>query len=252
VAPINSLIVLRSSGSPNETNARSTLEAGLTTTEVEDLERYLDVTRGELLFAKGVILVEGEAETYLVPAFSKVLGYELDELGISVCSVAGTNFLPFVKLLDKKSLAIPFSIITDEDPMEGKSPLAHNRVRSLVTNIDPEYDYSNDTRTMLNEATADGIFVTPHTLEVAIFKCGRKTILTKTIEELSRNKMARQRAESWRGNPGSLDADKLLADIEAIGKGRFAQRLASRIAKAKGDACPDSVKEAIAHVAEQV
>lgn len=35
-----------------------------------DLERYLDVTRAEMLFAKGVILVEGAAEEFLVPAFA--------------------------------------------------------------------------------------------------------------------------------------------------------------------------------------
>lgn len=251
VAPLNSLIVLRSSGVPNETDARSAMRAGLTTTEVEDLERYLDVTRGELLFAKGVILVEGEAETYLVPAFAKALGYDLDELGISVCSVAGTNFLPFVKLLGKNSLWIPSSIITDEDPILGKPPLAYNRVLSLVSVIDPEYEYSDDTATLFDEARADGVFVTDHTLEVAIFKCGRKVSVTTTIEQLSRNKKARQRAASWRDNPGSVDIKRMLADIEAIGKGRFAQRLASRIAKGKATSCPESVKEAIAYVAER-
>ena len=29
---------------------------------VDDIERYLDVSRGEVLFAKGVLLVEGDAE----------------------------------------------------------------------------------------------------------------------------------------------------------------------------------------------
>lgn len=252
VAPLSSLVVLRSSGSPNQTDALSTLGAGLTNKEVEDLERYLDVTRGELLFAKGVILVEGEAETYLVPAFAKVLGYDLDELGISVCSVAGTNFLPFVKLLGTESLSIPFAVITDEDPVAGKQPLAHKRVLSLVSNIDLEYKYSHDTTTLFNEATSEGVFVTGHTLEVAIFKCGRKVSVTESIEELSHNMKARQRAASWKDDPGSLDAYKLLGDIEAIGKGRFAQRLASRISNEKGNACPDSVKEAIAYVAQRV
>ena len=53
VTPLNSLVVLRSHGPQSETTARSTVESGLTATEVEDLERYLDVTRGELLFSKG-------------------------------------------------------------------------------------------------------------------------------------------------------------------------------------------------------
>lgn len=252
VAPLNSLVVLRSSGSPSKTDARSTVGAGLTTTEVEDLERYLDVTRGELLFAKGVILVEGEAETYLVPAFAKVLGYDLDELGISVCSVAGTNFLPFVKLLGKKSLSIPFSIITDEDPLQNKTCLSHNRVNRLLNVIVEEYEYPGTTNKMFEAAKASGLFVTPHTLEVALFRCGRHISMTSTLEELTRNAKLRERATAWRKDPESLDARKILSDIETIGKGRFAQRLAGRIAKGTSKRCPKSVKEAIAYVAERV
>jgi putative ATP-dependent endonuclease of the OLD family len=252
VAPINSLVVLRSSGSPTETDARSTLGAGLTATDVEDLERYLDVTRGELLFAKGVILVEGEAETYVVPAFAKVLGYDLDELGISVCSVAGTNFLPFVKLLGEKSLRIPFSLITDEDPVKDKTCLAHNRINRLLGVLVKKYEYAGTTKKMFEAAKASGLFVTPHTLEVAVFKCGRHMSMTKTLESLTLNSKIRERAVAWQKSPDSLNATRLLSDIETIGKGRFAQRLAARIAKGTSKLCPDSVKEAIAYVAERV
>ena len=252
VTPLNSLVVLRSDGTPARTVARSTLNAGLTSTDVDDLERYLDVTRGELLFSKGVILVEGEAETYLIPAFAKVLGYDLDELGVTVCSVAGTNFLPFVKLLAKDGLRIPFSALTDEDPRATKTCLAHNRVKKLLSTMVQKYKYPGTTKAMFDAAIPHGRFVTPHTLEVAVFNSGRHKSVTKTIEDLTRNPKARERAESWRNDPASLNTTKLLSDIEAIGKGRFAQRLASRIATVKGNACPDSVKGAIAYVADRV
>lgn len=252
VTPLNSLVVLRSDGTPARTVARSTFNAGFTSTDVDDLERYLDVTRGELLFAKGVILVEGEAETYLLPAFAKVLGYDLDELGITVCSVAGTNFLPFVKLLGKDGLGIPFSTLTDEDPRAKKTCLAHNRVKKLLSTMVQKYKYPVTTKAMFDAAIPHGIFVTPHTLEVAVFNSGRHISLTKTIEELTRNTKARERAGAWRNDPPSLNTTRLLADIEAIGKGRFAQRLASRLAKSQSKACPDSVKGAIAYVADRV
>lgn len=252
VSPLQSLVVLHASGSPSETTAHSTLAASLSATDTDDLERYLDVTKGEILFSKGVILVEGEAETYLVPAFAKVLGYDLDELGISVCSVAGTNFLPFVKLLGKTSLNIPFAVVTDEDPVTGKPCLAHKRVLTLVSAIDPDYSYSADTPTLFQEATSDGVFVTEHTLEVAIFKCGRHKSVAITLESLAPGRRARQRATGWKNDSGTLDAARLLSDVDAIGKGRFAQRLARRIANVKGTACPQSVKEAIAYVAERV
>ena len=37
------------------------------------LERFLDVTKANLFFAKGVIMVEGWAEEILIPALAKKL-----------------------------------------------------------------------------------------------------------------------------------------------------------------------------------
>lgn len=53
------------------TTARTAISADLTSDEIEDLERYLDVTRAEALFSRFVILVEGIAELYLLPALAQ-------------------------------------------------------------------------------------------------------------------------------------------------------------------------------------
>jgi len=45
-----------------------------------------------------------------------------------------------------------------------------------------------------------------------------------------------------------MDPEQLLKDISAIGKGRFAQRLAARISK---NICPEYIKDAISYVAER-
>lgn len=37
-------------------------------------------------------------------------------MGVTVCSIAGTNFAPYVKLLGPEGLDIPFAILTDFDP----------------------------------------------------------------------------------------------------------------------------------------
>ena len=60
---------------------------------------------------------------------------------------------------------------------------------------------------------------------------------------------AQQLIDDWEADPDSLDVGKYLAIIETIGKGRFAQRLASRI---KGDAPPDYIKGAIEFVTSRV
>ncbi|HHL0447329.1 TPA: TOPRIM nucleotidyl transferase/hydrolase domain-containing protein, partial [Klebsiella pneumoniae] len=64
---------------------------GLKPKEISSIERYLDAIRSDILFAKSVILVEGDAELILIPAMVKAtLGISLDELGISLIKVDGT------------------------------------------------------------------------------------------------------------------------------------------------------------------
>lgn len=97
----------------------------------EKLERYLDVTRAELFFARRVIFVEGAAELMLVDALAKVMGFDLREYGISLISVEGLNFDSFLPLFGEKGLRIPVSIITDADPFEVEElPEAHDAERT--------------------------------------------------------------------------------------------------------------------------
>ena len=66
---------------------------GLESENINEIQRYLDAVRTNLLFAKGVMLVEGDAEEILVPMMiKKVLGVSLDELGISLINIRSTGF----------------------------------------------------------------------------------------------------------------------------------------------------------------
>ncbi|MGC3938735.1 ATP-dependent nuclease [Roseobacter sp. EG26] len=94
VAPLSSIVLLKDEGD-NATKGYATQSISLEAKEVDDIARYLDVTRAEILFARGVLLVEGNAERFLIPAFAEALGRSVDELGITVCSVSGTNFRPY-------------------------------------------------------------------------------------------------------------------------------------------------------------
>ncbi len=66
VAPLRSILLLKRT-QVDGTVGRSTASISLDDDEVDDLTRYLDVTRAEILFARGVILVEGDA-SLAVPA----------------------------------------------------------------------------------------------------------------------------------------------------------------------------------------
>lgn len=82
------------------------------------LQRFLDSTKANLFFAKGIIMVEGDAENILVPVIADILGYPLEKYGISIVNVGGTAFLRYSKIMvrnDKTNIGIPVSIITDCD-----------------------------------------------------------------------------------------------------------------------------------------
>jgi putative ATP-dependent endonuclease of OLD family len=135
VAPLKSIVVLRRTQDLQSTEGASTADLEFDDKTVADLERYLDVTRGEMLFAKGVLLVEGEAEKFFLPALAKARGVDFDELGITVCSVAGTNFGPYVELLGNKGLRIPFAVITDGDPNAAGVRSGDRRVIGLLPGL---------------------------------------------------------------------------------------------------------------------
>jgi putative ATP-dependent endonuclease of the OLD family len=128
VAPLRSIVHLKTKD--GATSAYSLAGLPVTPEELEDIERYLTATRSELLFSRGIIFVEGDAEETLVPVFADALGRKLDRLGIAVCNVAGVHFSAYVKLAG--ALGLPFAVITDWDPLDGvKPPLGKARTMDI-------------------------------------------------------------------------------------------------------------------------
>ena len=82
------------------------------------LQRFLDSTKANLFFAKGIIMVEGDAENILVPVLADILGYPLEKYGISIVNVGSTAFLRYSRIMVRKdgsNIGIPVSVITDCD-----------------------------------------------------------------------------------------------------------------------------------------
>jgi putative ATP-dependent endonuclease of OLD family len=254
VAPIRSLLLIKDEGDAGSVGY-SSADAGLTTEEADDLARYLDVTRAEMLFARGIILVEGDAERFLVPAFAETMGLSLDHLGITLCSVAGTNFKPYAKFLT--AMGIPFAILTDWDLRDGATARGYTRAGSLVraiararagklpaaveTRLD---DPDEDERRAL--AAEYGIFTNGDTLEVDLFgEDDFRDLVIETLREGGFGATRRALIDAWEADPDSLDGESFLAMVESIGKGRFAQRLVSRL---NGQAPPDYIRDAITYV----
>lgn len=261
VAPLRSILLL-SGTTENGTVGFSTATTPLDEVEVDDLERYLDVTRAELLFSRGIILVEGDAEKFLLPEFAKNIGHNLDHLGISVCSVSSANFKPYVKFL--ASLKIPFSVITDWDPQDGKRPLAVNRCKKMISAMEevrlkkPQVDLEKEFEAFYNDNDEDdygakcegyGIFTNTKTLELDLLNSPCRAAIFRAFSDLPLGKAAKDRTILWRDDPSKLNEEQYLKLIENIGKGRFAQRMAANL---NGDKPPKYIEDAIQYVADLV
>lgn len=261
VTPVRDFVVLRRNVEGDATEAVSTADLDLSDEDAADLERYLDVNRGEMLFARGVILVEGDAERFLVPVLAKQQGVDLDEHGISVCSVSGTNFKPYLILLGPEGLDVPVAALTDMDPRSPKSdgtkrkPLGPARAVNgmLYHVIDAETWNANhdNCETLLGFATEYGVFLNGHTFEVDLFQCGLQEAFAEAMDGLGRSALSRNRMRGWAEDPDTLDVERFLRDIENVGKGRFAQRLASIIVESDLTYCPQYIADGVKYVSSK-
>lgn len=92
----------------------TSLMSGLDQEDINILQREIMRFRGEILFAKALILFEGVTEEQLVPAmFERYCGSSAFSIGVNCISVAGKNYPPFVKFAC--SFGIPVCIVSDND-----------------------------------------------------------------------------------------------------------------------------------------
>jgi len=84
------------------------------------VQRFLDATKSDMLFAQRVIFVEGLAEQLLLSIFARYIGKSLEDNHIAVIDVGGRFFNHFLYLFDNpKPHVIPKKIVclTDRDPV---------------------------------------------------------------------------------------------------------------------------------------
>lgn len=111
---IKNIILLKNGMGYDLTHTKTGLERG----DYLFLQRFLDATKSNLFFAKGIIMVEGDAENILIPVIAEILGYPLEKYGVSIVNVGSTAFLRYSRIMvrsDGTTIPIPVSIITDCD-----------------------------------------------------------------------------------------------------------------------------------------
>jgi putative ATP-dependent endonuclease of OLD family len=121
------------------------------------VQRFLDATKSDMLFAQKVILVEGLAEQLLFSTLAKYAGLSLEDNHIAVIGVAGRYFNHFLHLFDKQTNhnAIPKKIvcITDRDPTrKKKSGGKFQKCYPFEYNQDTTtYEYENNASSLISK-----------------------------------------------------------------------------------------------------
>ena len=155
------------------------------------LERFLDATKSNLFFAKGLIMVEGDAENLLIPAIADVMDRPLNKYGVSIVNVGSTAYKRYVNIFkrrDNKSFGMPVAVISDLDvrALEYYDDNSSNRKT-------PKYWLKNDIITELKTITEEvnydsmaSVFSSRSAFEKNVLanKTAGFTTITKTINRL--------------------------------------------------------------------
>ncbi len=223
----------------------------------EKLERYLDVTRAEIFFARRVIFVEGAAELMLVSVLAAKAGFKLREHGVSLISVEGLNFDSFMPLFGESALKIPVAVITDADPMS--QPTDGSKPQALYPALGDPITVSDNTAKM--KALQDGLVKVFHgvkTLEydLALHSDNRAAMLL-TLKAMHPQIGAGVEAQVDAAPDDAAKAKALFSgmferDQNNVQKGRFGQSLAQVLAEGAACTVPDYILDAIKHACQPV
>lgn len=91
----------------------------LNRTDYSFLRRFIDATKANLFFARGVMMVEGPAEAILVPAIAEMCGRSFSRHGVSMVNVGHTGLYHYARILQREGdgpeIPIPVVCLTDRD-----------------------------------------------------------------------------------------------------------------------------------------
>jgi len=272
VAKVGDLVLVRNCGNQGgELRSAYSFINNLDPRERKDIDRFLDITKSEMLFSKGVILVEGDVEMLLVSNFAEILEKPLDKYGIALCNTYGTHFSLLVTLAHE--FGIPFLVLTDGDPEQVYTGLERGidtleRIKpTLSAKLKQKYDsgHHDITRKYLRWS---GIFVNDWTLEPTLLEAGLHEELKKAFTELGSEMGVAVRAGSnhidkYLKEPTPENMKNILKSIADTrwGKGRFAHRLVRHIREkasaletkeSKEAIVPEYIREGIYYIVKRV
>lgn len=211
---------------------------GLQNSKVEHLERYLDAIRSNLLFARGVLLVEGDAEEILMPILIKtVIGVSIDELGLSLVNIGSTGFENVANIFHDDRVRKYCAIITDLDkstidttPVQGedKKLTAYRALCKRSQASGAARKVALDAYTSSNQWVST--FFAEHTFEIELLRAGNKDLAISSLSSVYKTeaKITAVTAE-LNSTDISVYGRRILQIAKSIGKGWFAILLGSKV-----------------------
>ncbi len=129
------------------------------------LRRFLDVTKANMFFAKGVVIVEGDAENILLPTLAKLLDRSFTDYGVSIVKVGSRGLFRYSRIYqspDDSGIPIKVACIADRDvvPDSAKKHLDTGK-RKLESQYTAEEMKEYITRLTSNDGYPVVTFVSP-------------------------------------------------------------------------------------------
>lgn len=212
--------------------------ADLAPDEIRGLQRYLDAVRSNLLFAKSVVLVEGDAEEILIPALVKeVLGVSLDELGISLINIGSTGFENVAVVFHDTRLRKHCAIVTDLDAAfieTAAVPGDDDATQKAKARALRSQQVGATRQIRLNSFAAGNPWISvhyaPHTFEVDFVAAGNARPVVAALPDfyVDPPTIALATADLRSGIP-ALFGRRVLTVAAGAGKGWFAIQVAKKI-----------------------
>ena len=144
------------------------------------LARFLDVTKANLFFARGLLIVEGDAENILIPTLARLIGRDLSANGVSLVNVGGTGLSRFARIYLRNhpeqdgTIDVPVACIADFDVMPDCAP-------EIIGTVKPGQAWPEERRW---RAKKD---FTPEELQIRVaIKSGAKALGSDGFERSSR------------------------------------------------------------------
>ena len=203
----------------------------LTPKYVQNVQRYLDATRSNLLFAKGIILVEGDAEEILIPILvKKVMGVSLDELGISLVNIRSTGFENVAVLFHNDRIRRRCSIITDLDQsiIDTNPEVSDSKATAKKKLKCKNSELAGSARKKrLDGFVKDNdwvdVFFAKYTFEVDFVAANNPLEIQKTVKDVYSNQLVIKKSnEALDSEEVSEYGARVLKMADKVGKGWFA------------------------------